>query len=196
MRRLAALVAVLLLLTACGAPHLTPTPPSKVDVATPEMVALKARSHIADCPKPEMTGGALPKITVKCLGGGTDVDLSTLKGPLVINLWYANCVPCRKEMPALAAFYKQYGDQVPLLGIDSTDVYPGVALRKAVKWGVTFPLLADPGGDLQGTKLTIHNYPSFFFLTAQGKLIGPVTGGLDSVDAVKALVNEKLGTSL
>jgi thiol-disulfide isomerase/thioredoxin len=198
LRRLAALVAVLLLMTACGAPHITPPPPSKVDVATPAMVALKAKSHIQDCPKPETTGGVLPKVTVKCLGGGTSVDLSTLKGPLIINFWWEGCVPCRHEMPALAAFYKQYGDQVPLIGVDSTDVYPGVALRKAVNWGVTFPLLADPGGDLQGTKLTIHNYPSFFFLTAQGKLIGPVLvgGGVDSVAEVKALVEKNLGLHL
>ena len=99
-------------------------------------------------------------------------------------------------MPALAAFYKQYGAQVPILGIDSTDVYPGVALRKAIKWGVTFPLVADPGGDLQGTSMTIHNYPSFFFLSADGKLTGPVVGGLDSVDEVKAMVRKQLGITL
>lgn len=194
----AALVAVLsvVLLSACGAPKLTAPPPSKVDVAAPDMVAMKAKSHIEDCPKPQTRGGTLAKVTLKCLGGGTSVDLSTLKGPLVINLWYAGCVPCREEMPALAAFYKQYGDQVPLLGIDSTDVYPGVALRKAIKWGVTYPLLADPGGDLQGTNLSIHNYPSFFFLSADGKLTGPIVGGLDSVGEVKAMIQKQLGITL
>ena len=193
---LAAVLSVVLL-AACGAPKLTPTPPSKVNVATPEMVAMKAKSAIVDCPKPQTRGSSvLPKVTLKCLGGGTSVDLSTLKGPLVINLWYAGCVPCRQEMPALAAFYKQYGAQVPILGIASTDVYPGVALRKAIKWGVTFPLVADPGGDLQGTSMTIHNYPSFFFLSADGKLTGPVVGGLDSVDEVKAMVEKQLGITL
>ena len=58
-RRFGVLVTVLcgVLLAACGAPHLTPPPPSKVDVATPEMVALKAKTHIADCPKPQAAGG-------------------------------------------------------------------------------------------------------------------------------------------
>lgn len=196
----AALAAVLsvLLLSACGAPKLTPPPPAKIPVDTPDMVAMKAKSQIEDCPKPQARGGALPRMTLKCLGGGTSVDLSTLKGPLVINLWWEGCVPCRREMPALASFYKQYGDRVPILGIDSTDVYPGVALRKAIKWGVTFPLLADPGGDLQGTSMTIHNYPSFFFLSVDGKLTGPVLagGGADSVDAVKKLVLDNLGIAL
>ena len=201
MRSLAAALAAALVavpLSACGASKLTPPPPSKVDVATPDMVAMKAKSHLEDCPKPERSGGTLPRMTLKCLGGGTSVDLSTLKGPLVINLWWEGCVPCQKEMPALAAFHKRYGDQVPILGIDSTDVYPGVALRKAIKWGVTFPLLADPGGDLQGTKLTIHHYPSLFFLSADGRLSGPVEvgGGADSVDQVKALVHKQLGIAL
>jgi thiol-disulfide isomerase/thioredoxin len=194
----AALAAVLsaVLLAACGAPHLTPPPPAKVNVAAPDMVAMKAKSKIEDCPKPETRGGVLPHLTLQCLGGGRSVDLSTLKGPLVINLWWEGCVPCQKEMPALAAFHKEYGDRVPLLGIDSTDVYPGVALRKAIKWGVTFPLMADPGGDLQWTNLTIHHYPSFFFLTAGGKLIGPVEGGLDTVAQVKAMVEKQLGITL
>lgn len=199
MRRLVlAVLATALLLTACGAPHLTPPPPSQIKLDAPDMVAMKAKSDIQDCPKPETASGsgALPKIVIKCLGGGRDVDLSTLKGPLVLNFWWNGCVPCQKEMPALAAFYKQYGHQVPILGVDSTDVYPGVALRKAIKWGVTFPLVGDPGGDLQGSTLSIHNYPSFFFLSADGTLTGPVVGGLDSVAEVKAMVEKQLGITL
>ena len=194
----AVLVALLsaVLLSACGAKDLVAPQPSKVDVATPQMVAAKAKSAIPDCPKPETTGGGLPKRTVKCLGGGRSVDLSTLKGPLIINFWQAGCIPCRKEMPVLAAFYKQYGDQVPLLGVDSTDVYPGVALDKAIKWGVTYPLLADPGSDLQGTSLTVSGFPTFYFLSADGKLSGPVPGGLDSIAQVKALVLKQLGIHL
>lgn len=199
MRRLVlAVLAMALLLSACGAPRLTPPPPSQIKLDAPDMVAMKAKSHIEDCPKPEVPSGAgtLPKMTIQCLGGGRAVDLSTLKGPLVLNFWWNGCVPCEKEMPALAAFYQQYGDQVPILGVDSTDVYPGVALRKAIKWGVTFPLVGDPGGDLQGTKLSIHNYPSFFFLSADGTLTGPVVGGLNSVDEVKAMVEKQLGITL
>ncbi|MGZ6734851.1 MAG: TlpA family protein disulfide reductase [Nocardioides sp.] len=196
--RAAAGLLVVVLLAACGAPHLTPPPPSDIKLDAPDMVATKAKSRIEDCPKPQTAAGSggLPAFTIQCLGGGRAVDLSTLKGPLVLNFWWQGCVPCQKEMPALAAFYKQYGDQVPILGVDSTDVYPGVALKKAIKWGVTFPLVGDPGGDLQGTKLTIKHYPSFYFLSADGTLTGPIEGGLDSVDEVKAMVEKQLGVSL
>lgn len=201
-RRLAGPVGVLVLLltvvlSGCGA-SLTPPGPSDVDVAAPDMVAMKATSHIEDCPKPQVPSGsgALPHFVIKCLGGGRSVDLSTLKGPLMLNFWSAGCGPCRKEMPALQAFHLQYGDQVPLLGVDSTDVLPGVALSHAIKWGVTYPLVADPGGDLQGTRLTIHHYPSFYFLSADGTLTGPIEGGLDSVAQVKAMVEKQLGITL
>ena len=197
MRRLvvAVLAAALLLLSACGAPHLTPPPPSKVDVATADMVALKATSHIADCPAAQASDGVLPSITLKCLGGGRSVDLSTLKGPLVLNFWQAGCIPCRKEMPALEQFYKTYGDRVPVLGVDTTDVLPGVALKDAIRRGVTYPLVADPGGDLQATKLRIPGPPTFFFLTADGKLTSH-PGGLSSVAEIKDLVEKQLGITL
>lgn len=193
----AALVAVLsvVLLAACGAPKLTPTAPSKVDVATPDMVAMKAKSQIQDCPKAQAAGGVLPKVTLKCLGGGTSVDLSTLKGPLVINFWQAGCIPCRQEMPALEKFYQQYGAQVPVLGVDTTDVLPGVALKDAIKRGVTYPLVADPGGDLQGTKLHIQGPPSFWLLSADGTL-SYHAGGYTTPAQIKALVEDKLGISL
>jgi thiol-disulfide isomerase/thioredoxin len=195
LRRLAALVAVLLLMSACGAPELTAPPPAKVDVATPAMVALKAKSQIQDCPKPQTTGGVLPQHTLKCLGGGTDVDLSTLKGPLIINFWQSACGPCRKEMPALEAFHQQYGDQVPILGVDTTDTLPGVALKQAVKRGITYPLVADPGGDLQATKLHIRGTPAFWMLSADGKLSYHI-GGLTSVDQVKQMVDAAMGLHL
>jgi thiol-disulfide isomerase/thioredoxin len=190
-----AVLATAFLLSACGAPHLTPPPPSKVDVATADMVALKAKSGIEDCPAPQTTGGVLPGLTLKCLGGGRSVDLSTLKGPLVLNFWQAGCIPCRQEMPALEQFYKAYGDRVPVLGVDTTDVLPGVALKDAIKRGVTYPLVPDPGGDLQATKLRIPGPPTFFFLTADGRLTSHA-GGLSSADEIKDLVEKQLGITL
>ena len=100
------------------------------------------------CPAP--AAARCPEITLPCLGGGTSVDLSSLRGPLVLSFWYAGCEPCKEEMPALQAFHDQYGDRVPVIGVDFQDQYPGSALEEARKRGVTYPSLADPGGDLQG----------------------------------------------
>jgi thiol-disulfide isomerase/thioredoxin len=200
MRRLVVTLASLVLLAGLagcdGAPKVSAPDESNVRVDTPAYRTLKAKAGIQDCPAAQASDGGLPEVSLPCLGGGRRVDLSTLEGPLVINVWYAACAPCRKEMPALAAFHRAYGDKVPLLGIDSNDTMPGAALRLAKRSGVTYPLVADPGGELQGTDLTIRGAPTFFFLSADGTLSKPVAGGLESVDEVKQLVEKQLGIAL
>jgi thiol-disulfide isomerase/thioredoxin len=194
-RLILAVLATALLLTGCGAKDLVAPNPSDINVATPDLVALKAKSQVPDCPGPQVRGGGLPTFTIKCLGGGRSVDLSTLKGPLIINFWQSACVPCRQEMPALEAFYRQYGTQVPILGVDTTDTLPGIALKQAAKRGITYPLVADPGGDLQATKLRIRGTPAFWMLSADGKLSYHV-GGLGSVDQIKQMVEQSMGITL
>ena len=210
MRRLLIVGFALLALTACSGVKVTAPPPAKVDVATPSMVAEKKAAGIEDCPAAPSesstasggidtetltTTGPLPALTLQCLGGGTPVDLGNLQGPLVINFWQAACAPCRKEMPALQAFHEQY-PKVPLIGIDVNDFYVELALKQAIGRGVKYPLLADPDFTVQGTALSVTKLPTFYFLTADNKLIGPVLGGLDSVAEVKAMVESKLGVTL
>ena len=183
-------------LAGCDAARVVKAPDmSDIDVGTPELVAKKRGSGIEDCPGPQVADGVLPKMTLQCLGGGTPTDLSTLEGPLVINFWSSACKPCRKEMPALQEFHERYGDRVPIIGIDTTDSYPGVALDKAKRYGVTYPLLADPGSELQGTDLTVTGLPQFYFLAADGELT-TTKGGLDDVDQVVEMVEQQLGIDL
>lgn len=196
MRRLTLAVLALALLTGCAAtPRVSAPNQSNVKVDTPAYRALKAKAGIRDCPAPATSDGGLPHASLPCLGGGRRVDLATLKGPLVLNFWYAACAPCRKEMPALAAFYDRYGDRVPVLGIDSTDTMPGAALELARRSGVTYPLVADPGGDLQGTDLSVRGHPWFFFLTAEGTITSE-SGGKTSEAEIVAMVEKHLGLDL
>lgn len=196
-------VAVLLLLglTACASeqdPGLMPGPP-EVEVDTPELRQVKARIGMDDCQpgSGEPVEGGLPEVTLACLGGGPDVDLSTLRGPLVINLWQAFCGPCRKEMPALESFHQQYGDQVRVLGIDYNDVHPEAALALAEDTSATYPSLADPGGELVGEDhVSVRGLPAFVFVDADGEVTATVTGGVESAAEVKDLVRQHLGIEL
>lgn len=189
MRRLVPLLAFLLL-AACGSPKLTAPDTSRVKVDTPQLRQLKQQAGIEPCANGTATGGPLPKLTVACLGGGQAVDLSTLKGPLILNFWYSGCGPCKKEMPALQAFHTAH-PEITLIGVDETDVQPEAALRLAKRSGVTYPLIADPGGELQGTTLTARVFPTFFLLSASGKL-SEARGGLTSQQAVEAMVAKYL----
>lgn len=167
---------------------------STVNVATPAMVAQKATSGIKDCPAAQIKDGGLPQQTLKCLGGGRSVDLSTLKGPLVINIFQSACGPCLEEAPAVAAFYKDHGTQYPMLGIDGADTVPGAALTEAIKAGITYPLVADPGNDLGGTSLNYLGYPTWYFLAADGTLTSE-TGPKTTEAAILAMVNRHFAPS-
>ena len=185
--RAAAIAAALALLAACS-----PAAPStsRVQVDTPALRALKQQAGIEPCANGPARNGPLPKITVACLGGGQAVDLSTLKGPLILNFWGAYCGPCRKEMPALAAFHRDH-PEVPIIGVDETDTQPLQALQLAQRSGVTYPLVADPGGDLQQTKLRVPGLPTFFLVDSAGK-VSRTSGGLTSEAEVEAMVAKYL----
>ncbi len=205
MRRFAAALTAAALtaaLAGCGddreSPIIPGPGPSKVQVDTPELRDLKAEAGIEDC-VPGPGGGALPEVTLKCLGGGTRVDLSSLVGPMVLSFWFAGCTPCKEEMPALQAFHDHHGTRVPVLGIDFQDQYPGSALETLQERGVTYPSLADPGGDLLDTDQFAKvrtGLPAMYFLDSDGEISYVEFGGLDSEGQIVDLVREHLGVPL
>ncbi len=175
--------------------------PPDVEVDTAELRAVKDRIGMLDCEPGSgaPVEGGLPEVTLPCLGGGPDVELSSLRGPTVINLWQARCEPCRLEMPALEEFHQQYGDRVAVIGIDFNDVQPAAALALAEDTGVTYPSIADPGGDLMTeTAFAIgrRGLPAFLFVDADGEVVGQSSGGVESVAEVRELVAQHLGMTL
>lgn len=196
-----AAIALLLGLGACDSNDL-PKPPgqAKVDVDTPALRELREEARIDPC-RATSAGAAddgMPDVTLPCLGGGADVDVAGLRGPMVVNLWAAWCGPCRKELPIYQQFYARYGDRVPVLGIDYKDVQPEAALELARDTGVTYPLLADPGSDLEGSSTfpTIPGLPWVILIDADGKVVHHQPLEITSVGQLVDLVDEHLGTSL
>ena len=196
---LAALLAVVL--SSCTSEGGIDVRPPDVEVDTPALREVKARIGMEDCVPGDgdPVEGGLPALTLECLGGGPDVELSSLRGPMVINLWAANCGPCREEMPALQAFHERYADQVAVLGIDFNDVHPDGALQLAEEAGATYPSLADPGGELMvedSFAVARRGLPAFVFVDESGAVVGQSSGGVDSVDEIKDLVADQLGITL
>ncbi len=193
------LAAALAVPAACSGDSRSGQPEQRsVDVVqdTAELRAMKAGAGIEDC-VPGPGGGGLPELTLPCLGGGPDVDLSSLTGPLVISLWASNCGPCRDEMPALQAFHEKHGDVVGLLGIDAeVDSSFGISFAQLV--GATYPQLTDPAGDLfsQSQLRVSQALPQFILLDAEGDVVHQSAGGFETLAEIEDYVETNLGVAL
>ena len=206
MKRILAIGAVLLLvavvLLVSRDPDARDVLPPDVDVDTAELREVKQRIGMADCEPGAGEGaveGGLPELTLACLGGGTDVDLSTLRGPLLLNVWAHWCPPCGEEMPVLEEFHQQHGDRVQVVGMNVNDLDPAKALALAEETGATYPSVADPGGEVFSSKafaVARRGFPAFVFVAEDGTVSGVASGGVDSLEQVEELVAEHLGVRL
>lgn len=204
MRRvLAAALLTLLALQGCESvspPEIEKAGRSDVDVDTPQLRKLKASTDVAVCTP--STGahvdGGLPDVTLPCLGGGKDVDVAGLRGPMVVNLWAVWCGPCRRELPIYQEFFDKHGDRVPVLGVDFQDTQPGPALELAKDSGVTYPLLADPQSDLslKDPLPNIVALPYLILIDADGKVVEQRFEEIKSLRQLEQLVEKHLGVKL
>ena len=202
LRRAVAMVAVpMVLLAACGSGPGTPGGLGQpdlavdVDVDTPQLRAVKKEAGVEPCRPGEATEPAtegLPEITLECLGGGADVDLSTMTGPLVINLWAQWCGPCREELPYFQRLHEEAGDKVQLLGIDYQDTQPEAALELIDEVGVTYPLVADTAGQIR-VPFKVRGLPGVVLVDREGRVTHTEYVVISSYDQLRDLVRQHLG---
>lgn len=140
----------------------------------------------------------LPDITLAGFDGAEAVDLGEVTGPTVITLWASYCGACREEMPLLEEFHTTYGDRVDLLGIDYQDQQTEEARALVEETGVTYPLVSDQGGDIngQGGFPAIRALPVIAFVDAEGTVTHVEASVIESVDELVELVEEHLGVDL
>ncbi len=136
------------------------------------------------------TSDRLPDTTLSSLEGGRSVDLSSLRGPMVINLWASWCGPCRKELPKYQAFARKYAGKVKVLGIDFQETRLDAAKALVRETGVKYPLLSDPDGRMRAVGL-----PKVILLDAQGRVAHEEYVEITSVAQLEDLVDAHLETS-
>jgi thiol-disulfide isomerase/thioredoxin len=172
----------------------TVTTHSNVDVDTPQLRALKQRAGVEPC-RSGSSHNELPAATLACLGGGPAVRLSSLRGPLVINLFAQWCGPCRSEMPYYQQLHEKAAGRLQVLGIDYLDTRPDLALQLVRATGVTYPLLADPDGSLRAP-FGIRGLPGVVLVKRDGTVTTPEFRVVRSYEELRALVQRGLGVTV
>jgi thiol-disulfide isomerase/thioredoxin len=166
---------------------------SSVKVDTASLRSIKHQAGVEPC----ATGTAsskLPERTLPCLGGGPAVKLSTLKGPLVINLFAQWCGPCRSELPYYQQLHEKTKGTLTVLGIDYLDTRPDLALRLVEETGVTYPLLADPDGVLR-RDFGVRGLPGVVLVKPDGS-VDVQLRVFRSYDELRRVVEQGLGVTI
>jgi len=136
-----------------------------------------------------LTGLQLPNIELENVAGEKIYTQSLLGAPIILNIWYSTCEPCRRELPVLASAAMRYRDQVRFIGVNIKDS-ASVAEEFAAQYGVKFELLFDTNGQFI-SQLGIATAPVTLAVDAQGKIIEQIAGEI-SAGKLNELVSELL----
>ena len=144
---------------------------SVVDLGSPTVAQIPAISTNA-----ALSGESLPDVTLVD-NDGNEVRTTDLLGePLVLNLWFSTCVPCKRELPEFAVVHGELGDRIRFVGVnplDTAETNESFARER----GVQYELLRDPDGAFTA-ELGVANFPVTLFVAADGTIVRQ-TGVLD-----------------
>lgn len=132
-------------------------------------------------------GSRLPDVEVY------DVDEQPVKTgsfvgePLVINVWYPTCAPCKREMPDLAEVSAEYEGRVRFVGVN-TQLDVDAMVEFAEETGVEYDLFIDELGEfVDGARVV--GFPTTLFVDRDGTVVKQHNGPLDA-DEIRTFVEQ------
>jgi peroxiredoxin len=159
------LLALALSACASAAAGVTPT----AGPAVPHIIAPESKlvDNTAPVDIPQV-GQIAPDFQYTMPDGSTHL-LSQLHGKKVlINFWATWCGPCRSEMPDLQKALGETGDSVVVLGVNKAQELKELA-PFADELRISFPLIANPAGDIAG-RYGAQNLPTSYFINSDGTI--------------------------
>lgn len=110
-----------------------------------------------------------------------------------VNFWATSCEPCRTEMPAMQRIAEEYGDDLQILGVNWGEDPESVA-DFVDRYGVTYPILLDPGLEIYYDWAGTDGLPRHYFIGESGTVLREVIGPLDPARMVE-IVDELTSAS-
>ena len=153
MKRIVALLLMVLLLTGCGGGDTQPDP------TLPPMTDLPTSF--------EGLGGKMPEMTVNTADGRTLKLTEILKEKelVVLNFWYEDCPWCVKEFPVMEVAYQNYREDVEILALNPNDG-PERVKNFQQKHSLSFPMVACPIS--WATECGIGTFPTTILIDRDG----------------------------
>lgn len=126
---------------------------------------------------------------------GGSFDSADVDGPILVNVWYAACPPCRVEAPILADLYAEFGDDVTFIGINSRDGAPE-ALAFEGAFDIEYPSILDAeSGAAQmafAGEVAPGAVPSTLVLDAEGRVMARITGAVSDDSILATLLQDAI----
>lgn len=149
-------------------------------LASPELPAERS---------PQSVVGAEAELVLKDLFGN-EQRLSSYRGRIVVlNFWATYCIPCRKEMPDLAAIQNQYAALgVQVIGAAADDAEDLPKVRQFIKdTRLNFPVwIGASASDMERFGLG-SALPGTLVIDREGKIVASIRGVIKSADLKKHL---------
>lgn len=110
--------------------------------------------------------------------GAPELSLRELRGtPVVLNFYASWCLTCQAEATTLERVWRKLARPrgVLFLAVDIQDsqVEARAYLRR---YGIDYPNVRDPSGDVAELLYQITGVPETFFVDAQGQIVGHIIG--------------------
>jgi len=136
-----------------------------------------------DTPPPTLRVGTVaPNFSLAALQGGSDVQLSRLRGsPVVLNFFASWCPDCQAELSAIATFARTENGRIHVVGVDTNDSNRRAALQLLERAHATYAVGVDPVAKV-ASRYLIEALPVTYFIDSRGRVAGVAFGQLTDAD--------------